>query len=493
MYGCPHGLARGYLLGYNKKMLTKSLDTGSLRQLVPSNACLTCDVCCRFIDRESPLRPYFNKDEIWRLIEAGISPRPFRRLDGCKIELIPYRDLYICPFFMPGENRCSIYNLRPLDCRIYPIAVMKAQDGSSILIGVDTKCPYSKEARRDDVKCYTEILHSLIEQEEASGIIGDFQDDVRVISLLDREIAGKERSMAIPSNLRSLDIGDKPIFDSLLFGISRLSSHSFITNFIWRGLFNYYWGIIEGCLCLFAEYDQNIYMPLPPLGNNPKMASAAAFEMMDIINKNPSISRIENLDDNEMANTMLPSHRHTLKGYEYIYMRDDLISLKGNAYKGKRHPYNYFVKRFNYSYEPFTSGDIDGCLLLYTRWMKDRYMANQDCLYRGMLYDSYSAHRLAMFDYNDLGLIGRIVRIDGAVSGYTFGFKLGPDIVTVLLEITDRSVRGLSQFIFREFCKELRSARFINTMDDSWLENIEKAKLSYHPCRLEPSYIIFNP
>lgn len=471
-------------------MPTKSLDTGSLRQLVPSNACLTCDVCCRFIDRESPLRPYFTKDEIWRLTEAGISPRPFRILDGCKIELIPYRDLYICPFFRPAENRCSIYNLRPLDCRIYPIAVMKAQDGPSILIGVDTKCPYSNEVRCDDVKCYTEILHSLIKQEGASGMIGDFQDDVRVISSLDRKIAGKERRVSIPSNLRPLGIGDKPIFDSLLFGISRLSSHSFITNFIWRDFFNYYWGIIDGCLCLFAEYDQNIYMPLPPLGNNLKRASAAAFEIMNLVNKNPSMSRIENLDDNELRGSMLPDYRHALKGYEYIYTRDDIVLLKGDAYKGKRSSFNYFVKHFNYSYEPFTSGDLDSCLLLYARWMKERYIANQDHLYKGMLYDSYSAHRLAMVDYKDLDLIGRVVRIDGAVSGYTFGFKLGPDIVTVLLEITDRSVRGLSQFIFRKFCKEFESVRFINTMDDSWLENIKKAKLSYRPYRLEPSYII---
>lgn len=472
-------------------MSTNSLaGTGSLRQMVPSGVCLKCDVCCRFIEREAPLRPYFTRDEIWSLIEAGISPWPFRRLDGCKVELIPHKDLYICPFFRPEENRCSIYESRPLDCRIYPVAVMKAQDDAGLLVGIDTKCRFSEDMRQEDIKSYADFLSPLINQETASGIIGDYQEDVKVMIRLDSEAPRRETRVTIPSYLRSLNIGDKHIFDKFLFGKSRLSSHSFITNVIWRDLFNYYWGIIDGSLCLFAEYDQNIYMPIPPLGNNEKTASAAAFELMDLINKNPSISRIENLGDNELAATMLPGYRYTLKDHEYIYKRDDLISLKGNAYKGKRSSINYLMEHFNCSYEPFTSNDIDSCLLLYSHWMKDRYIANQDNMYRGMLYDSYSAHRRVMIDYEDLGITGRIIRCNGSVTGYTFGFKLGQDMVVILLEITDRSVKGLPQFIFKEFCKEFEGVDFVNTMDDSGLENIRRTKLSYHPCRLEPSYIV---
>ncbi|MEK7871599.1 MAG: phosphatidylglycerol lysyltransferase domain-containing protein [Nitrospirota bacterium] len=481
-------------------MYFDNINAIALKPLVESDLCFKCDVCCRFIDKESPLRPYFSRDEIWRLINAGVSPMPFKRLDGCKIDLIPYGDLHICPFFGSGENRCTIYEMRPLDCRIYPVAVMRACNEACLFIGLDTKCPFSDEIKTADVGYYADLLSSNSNQEGFSGIIGDFQDDVRVMFSLDIAISPEERRVMIPPDLKPLGISDKPVFDKFLFGTSRLSSHSFIANYIWGDLLSYHWKIIDGCLCLFAEYDQNIYMPIPPVGNNPRMASAKAFEIMAKVNKNPSVSRIEDLDDKELKEILSssiaivedgsPGYRNVLKGYEYIYKRDDLVSLKGNPYKGKRSSVNRFLSHINYSYEPFRPSDLGDCLSLYIRWMKERYDSNQDETYRQMLYDSYSAHRRAMKDYNDLDLMGRVVRINGSIAGYTFGFRLGPDFFAVLSEIVDRTARGLPQFIFRESCKGLEGISFINAMDDSGLESIRRTKLSYHPSMLEPSYIV---
>jgi hypothetical protein len=231
-------------------------------------------------------------------------------------------------------------------------------------------------------------------------------------------------------------------------------------------------------------------MPIPPVGDNPRMASAKAFEIMAEVNKNPSVSRIEDLDDKELKEILSPGYRHALKGYEYIYRRDDLVSLKGNPYKGKRSSVNRFLSHFNYSYEPFRPSDLGDCLSLYIHWMKERYASNQDDICRHMLYDSYSAHRRAMIDCDRLDLIGRTVRINGSIAGYTFGFRLNTDIVVVLSEIVDRSAMGLPQFIFRELCKGIEGVSFINAMDDSGLESIRRTKLSYHPIMLEPSYIV---
>ncbi|MBI5746720.1 MAG: DUF2156 domain-containing protein [Nitrospirae bacterium] len=489
-------------------MCFDNINTIALRPLVESDLCFKCDVCCRFIDKESPLRPYFSRDEIGRLINAGNSPVPFKRLDGCKIDLIPYGNLHICPFFDPEENKCTIYEMRPLDCKIYPVAVMRACNEACLFIGLDTKCPISEDVRHDDVRYCADFISSLDDYEAVLGIIGDYQEDVKVIISLgggqrppyvhpcrgDPVWSPRAGTQAcpyeIPSYLKKLSIEDKPVFDKFLFGTSRLSSHSFIANYIWGDLLSYYWKIIDGCLCVFAEYDQNIFMPIPPAGNNPGTASAKAFEIMAKVNKNPSVSRIEDLDAKELKEILSPGYRHALKGCEYIYRRDDLVSLKGNPYKGKRSSVNRFLSRFNCSYEPFRTSDLGDCLSLYIRWMKERYASNQDNTYRHMLYDSYSAHRRAMKDHDDLDLIGRVVRINGYMAGYTFGFRLGPDIFAVLSEIVDRTARGLPQFIFRELCKGLEGVSFINTMDDSGLESIRRTKLSYHPSMLEPSYIV---
>ena len=45
----------------------------SLPQLVPSSACFSCEICCRFPDPDSVLRPYFTGEEIARAVEHGLA------------------------------------------------------------------------------------------------------------------------------------------------------------------------------------------------------------------------------------------------------------------------------------------------------------------------------------------------------------------------------------------------------------------------------------
>jgi hypothetical protein len=93
-------------------------------------------------------------------------------------------------------------------------------------------------------------------------------------------------------------------------------------------------------------------------------------------------------------------------------------------------------------------------------------------------------------DYSGLKIVGRVVKIDKKIKALTFGFRLAEDTFCILYEITDLSIKGLAQFIFREFCRELADYKYINIMDDSGLENLKKVKLSYHPVKLVPAYIV---
>jgi hypothetical protein len=57
----PHGAQAG----------AHQLPGDALPQIVPSDLCLRCDVCCRFPERESFLRPYFTAQERERAIASG--------------------------------------------------------------------------------------------------------------------------------------------------------------------------------------------------------------------------------------------------------------------------------------------------------------------------------------------------------------------------------------------------------------------------------------
>ena len=71
-------------------------------QIVPSTACLHCDVCCRFPESTSFLRPFFTADEIQSaVLKAGLSPGLSSRCGGAQIELVPNPsgEGYLCPAF----------------------------------------------------------------------------------------------------------------------------------------------------------------------------------------------------------------------------------------------------------------------------------------------------------------------------------------------------------------------------------------------------------
>ena len=129
---------------------------GPIPQFVASIACFRCDVCCRFPDSESSLRPYFTQQEIAAALEHGLTAASFPDASGSQIRLIPNPtgEGYLCPAFDPATNLCGIYEARPLDCQLYPLALMWNANQTGVLLGWDTKCPFIREAVPDSITAY---------------------------------------------------------------------------------------------------------------------------------------------------------------------------------------------------------------------------------------------------------------------------------------------------------------------------------------------------
>jgi hypothetical protein len=211
---------------------------------------------------------------------------------------------------------------------------------------------------------------------------------------------------------------------------------------------------------------------------------------MDKYNPNKDISRIENVEAKELSFYKGLGYEPRYKFSDYICDRQELVDLTGNRFKSKRACLNYFLKHYKFKYLPFALKGKNDCLKLYAFWMKERKDKFKDSIYQAMLQDSQTCLKIVLNHYRRLDFKGRIVEIDNRIKAFSFGFELNKDIFSILYEITDLSIKGLSQFIFHSFCSELKGYRYINVMDDSGLENLKKVKLSYHPVKLVPSYII---
>lgn len=292
--------------------------------------------------------------------------------------------------------------------------------------------------------------------------------------------------------LKEISIKDKTIFEHF-FALRRhnLSVYNFNNIFIWRKLFKIYWDIIEGSLCLFFKDALGCFMYLSPLGQNSSSEIIKrCFKIMDGFNQNKLISRIENVEEKDLGFYLALGYMCKPKYGEYLCKRQDLVELKGNRFKSQRAAYNYFVKHYRFEFGDFSLKDKAKCLKLYKDWAKERKNKFKDPLYQKMLEDNLLCQKETLDNFKASGLIARIVKIKDEIKGYTFGFKLNPDTFCVLFEVCDLSQRGISQFIFREFCRELKGFKYINIMDDSGLENLRRVKLSYKPFKVIPSYII---
>ena len=272
-----------------------------------------------------------------------------------------------------------------------------------------------------------------------------------------------------------------------------LSSFSFAAIFNWQDFFEFEFKMIKGNLCIFARNEMGVFLYLPPLG---KMIEEETIEqcflLMNEENKGRGLSRIENVSSDQLEAFSSLRYSFYRKGFEYGYFRKDIAFLKGNSYKSKRSSCNHFVKNYKFEYLPFDPAMLAGCLDLYDDWAGTRRQLYADEIYRQMLMENRRVHEITLRHSEDLDLTGRVVRVNGQIKAYTFGFEINQDIFCVLFEIADVSVKGLPVFIFSRFCRDeaLRKYNFINVMDDCELKNIQAVKLSFHPVLVFPLYVI---
>ncbi len=292
--------------------------------------------------------------------------------------------------------------------------------------------------------------------------------------------------------VKELSIRDKKVFNKFL-SISRheLSVYAFENIYIWKGLFDIYWSEFKDSLCVFFKDKCGCFMYLPPLSKSrDPLVVKEAFEFMDGFNRNKDVSRIENITEADVPFYEKLGYASKDKSCDYICKRSGLASLSGKGLKHKRASFNYFIKHYEFQYLPFSLKHKDGCLELYDSWARQRRAHNEDDAYQYMLEDSRVSLKNALDNYSDLDFTGGIVKMDNKIKAFTFGFELNEETFCILYEITDLSIKGLAQFIFRRFCSELSGYKYINIMDDSGLENLKKVKFSYHPIKLVPAYIV---
>ena len=475
-----------------------------LPQLVPSSACLRCEVCCRFPDPDSVLRPYFSGEEISRAVQHGLSPAAFPDAQGSQVSLVPDEngEGFHCPAFERETGTCRLYEERPFDCQLYPLALMWNAAHNEVVLGWDRKCPFLETQVPDAIRRYADQVLSRLEQSAIleqiarhPRLVGSFQEDVVVLAPLEaltRLIVTRWGQPLHRLRLEDLSHLTKAMEQSGFRGA--LAAYSSPYHYLWNALLPYWWVELHGALCLFVQSPGGWFMPLPPLTlteGSLERPLREAFSLMHRWNGSSAVSRVENVPA-ELASTLeAMGFQLAPKDPDYVYRAEALARLAGDRFKSQRALCNRVERDGGVLIEPYRARDRVECRLLFEQWKRQKRAQGSDPYGEFLLEDAGSAHEVAWSHAANLDLVGSVMRKQGRVCGYTFGYWLDKNTFCVLLEAADRTTPGLAQYLFRDTCRKALAsgAEFINTLDDSGLVRLRESKEAYHPSTRRQSFI----
>ncbi|ERI84720.1 hypothetical protein HMPREF1981_02196 [Bacteroides pyogenes F0041] len=163
---------------------------------------------------------------------------------------------------------------------------------------------------------------------------------------------------------------------------------------------------------------------------------------------------------------------------DYIYLRNDLSTLKGKKFQSKRNHINRFRNTYpDYEYTPITPDRIQECLELEAEWCK----AN-DCDQHEGTGNERRALIYALHNFEAIGLTGGILHVNGQIVAFTFGMPINHETFGVHVEKADTRIDGAYAMINYEFANRIPEQYvYINREEDLGIEGLRKAKLSYQP------------
>lgn len=171
---------------------------------------------------------------------------------------------------------------------------------------------------------------------------------------------------------------------------------------------------------------------------------------------------------------------------DYVYRVEDMATLAGRNYSAKRNLVKQCLRNYTCVFEKIGEANLDECRDLLNRWCDLRH-----CELDHGLSGEWQALKETMTNYLNFGLLGGLVRVNGAVEAFAIGERLNRDTAVCHFEKFLPTIQGLGQLINQWFAAHcLGEFTYINREQDLGLPGLRQAKESYHPDHLLEKFTV---
>lgn len=281
----------------------------------------------------------------------------------------------------------------------------------------------------------------------------------------------------------------------------KTSGLSFGGQYMWRDINQFSWQMIGDYMCIAGvshlELEEGIELPFlfPPLTKtgeyDRESLRATILEAKDIFESQgyEFSLRLVPFHVMEIIKEAVPEMVWTddRPNYDYIYLTQELIDLKGRDFHKKKNHLNYFKKTYDYEYVELTSDMAEEAMQFLSEFNARKDVPEHEM---ELLRMEEEAMEDVLHNIEAVGYSAGAIRIDGKIEAIAIGGNLGRNTVVEHVEKANIEYRGLYQAINNEYCKHVASwAKYINREEDMGIPNLRKAKLSYRPVKLLEKYI----
>lgn len=262
---------------------------------------------------------------------------------------------------------------------------------------------------------------------------------------------------------------------------------SVIYTYYGNDKYNLFVAEVEGFACFKANCGKNTKYLMPIGVGNRRKAIEQLMKDARSIGHQFILYGVSEQDkvwmETEFPHRFISSYIRDL--CEYIFTAQKLAELPGCKLRNKRHEIEKFKMNKNWCSIPLTKECIPECISLTQEWY-ELYADKQD---------EYALEDIQFFywiinQYDKLGLIGRIVKVDDRAVAYTIGVPYpNKRVVYDLFEKGIKEITGAYAMARHEFVtKDCIGYQYINLGSDMGEEGLRISKSRYDPDILFAKY-----